>query len=613
MRWFSMILALAAGVASAQEPAPDVRYWPLKEINFPVPMERLSGSANKPTKLHFYVSDRGQWRKAESKAPSELEIIDTDSKRRGFRFVSPVDGRYDFALQLEYANGEFQPRDNELSPQYTIVFDTRPPLVRVARLGRTGLDWEVVDENLGPGSITIEARWIGDSKFTPVTLKNFVPKTRDSYTWSGIPANDAIEVRLVARDKANLETVSPIIRLPGDGNAPGLLPATAGSGFGNPAEFGGTNPGIGNLGGGTPNNYGQPQLVHSNTQSLKIISNKLQRVTRSGIAKSYLWMRESTQSSWTMVKSQNEKISGNAVDPIISIEHKVDKDGRYGFIIIPENGAEKRDPDPKPGDVAQFLIEVDTRPPTIEITSVAPYGNGAAGPKVEITWKADDINLTNTPITLQYSTSKDGQWKPVHEGKLPNNGRYVWEVEDKNVWKFVVRAIAEDIATNKKDFTYKEVLVDLETPKATIEKIEPYEPNGSKPKAQLQDTESRKISAEELKPTAGTNPTPGVLPNIKSDSTKIETPKVEFTPAAPMTPAKAPEPKIETPVTNPTAAPAPVTGSTTAPAPASNPTPAPVTSPAPASGPAAGPTPAPIVIPPAVSPSGPNVPVLPPK
>jgi hypothetical protein len=473
----SLVVLLTSLTVLGAQDAPDVRYWPLREINFPVPLEKLTGQALKPTKLHFYVSDRGAWKKVDARGLNDLEVIDVESKRKGFRFVSPADGTYDFALQLEYANGELQPRDTELSSQYRVIFDTRPPLVRVARLGRTGIDWEVVDENLGPGAIAIEARWVGDTKFSVITPRNFTPKTRDSYTWTNIPPNDTMEVRIVARDRANLETVSPVIRLPGDGNAPGLPAATPGSGFGNPAEFNG---------GGATGGTSQPQIDYSKTWNLKITS-KLQKVTRSGVTKSHLWMRDQN-SSWAKVKEQPEVIPGTATDPIINMDYVVNKDGRYGFIIVPENGAGNRDPDPKGNDPAQFLIEVDTKAPDIEVLTAAAYGMGATGPRVEITWKASDLNLTQTPIKLEYGDTPSGPWKQMHEGSLPNNGRYVWEVDNKSLWKFHVRARAVDLATNEKIAPYpKEVKIDLDTPKATIEKVEgkggaPMTPNVSESK-----------------------------------------------------------------------------------------------------------------------------------
>lgn len=156
--WVLATVMVTAGVASAQGDAPDVRYWPLREINFPVPLERYGRDSAKPAKLHFHVYDRGAWSEYAVKGLNDLDLIDSETKKRGFRYVSPADGQYDFALQLESASGELTPRTADLSPQYRVIIDTRPPLVRAARVGKTGIEWEAVDENLAANGVRIEAR-----------------------------------------------------------------------------------------------------------------------------------------------------------------------------------------------------------------------------------------------------------------------------------------------------------------------------------------------------------------------------------------------------------------------------------------------------------------------
>ena len=101
-----------------------------------------------------------------------------------------------------------------------------------------------------------------------------------------------------------------------------------------------------------------------------------------------------------------------------------------------------------------------------------------------------------------------------------DSGRYVWEVPDENLWKFYVRARAVDKASNtgehiwsQKDSDGKdkpaEVIVDLETPAASINKVRggntPKSGGGSDTAPKLPGTGT---GTDLPKPTGGTPPLP---------------------------------------------------------------------------------------------------------
>ena len=483
-------LGVCLGAMPSQSHAQeDTRYWPLREINFPVPVDRLPAGASKPAKLRFSVRpEGGQWREAESRAPDNLDLIDRSADRRGFRYTSPADGSYDFCLQQEMGNGERVPRDGELTPQYKVIFDTKPPIVRVNRTAATTIEWDVSDENLLADGIQIEARWAGTPTFMPINPRGFRPKPRDTYTWVAGPdrndlhPGDKLDVRVVARDKANHSTSSEIVRLALEGGDANSAPEPRGESTPRGAD---RNPGI----------------EYSNSRDLKILS-KVQQVTRSGITKSHLFVR-TPETNWAKVKEQPEAIAPDAKDPVINWKYSVERDGRYGFIVIPENGAGGRDPDPRDADPAQFLIEVDTVAP--KVTEVAASSRSGPGgtPQVEITWRAEDANLEAYPIRIEYSETGDpnGKWISVNgdRGPLPNSGRFTWTVGDEvKPWKFFVRVSATDMAKQTGQGTTKEpVKVDLATPKATIETIAAA--NGARAQSPRDNS---------VQPTAGSTPQP---------------------------------------------------------------------------------------------------------
>ena len=489
-----ILAAVAVQSASAQE---ETRYWPLREINFPVPVDRLPAGAQKPAKLRFHVRpEGGQWKEADSRAPDNLELIDRGADRRGFRYTSPGDGAYDFCLQQELPGGERVPRDGALTAQYRVVFDTKPPAVKVDKTSGTTINWDVTDENLRDDGIVLEARWAGEPTFMPIN-PGFRPKPRDRYTWSDLLPGERLDVRVTARDKANHTSSSEIVRLARDGSSPGRAETASGGDNRPPAP-------------------GNPGIEYSASRDLKIVS-KVQQVTRSGITKSHLFVR-TPETNWAKVKEQPEAIQPGAKDPSLTWNYTVERDGRYGFIVIPESGAGGRDPDPRDADPAQFLIEVDTRAPKVsEVAASSRTGPGGA-PQVEVTWKADDANLESYPIRIDYSETGDpnGKWTSINgdRGPLPNSGRYTWAVgEDVKPWKFFVRVSATDLAKLTGSGVTKEpVKVDLATPKATIETIAAA--NGQRA-ARAADAPVRPASGDAPRPLPASGPGPsGAAPPL---------------------------------------------------------------------------------------------------
>ncbi len=499
----AVLAAWAAGPARAPAQDSATRYWPLREISFPVAVDRIQQANPRPVKLRFYVArDRGRFERVAEKALGDLEVINPDRNLRGFRYQTPADGEYEFALQGVYADGTVRPRDADLSAEFRVVVDTHPPSVRLTPYGSYGVEWEVQDENLRPDGVELQVRYPRDAQWHTVTTRAFSP--RDRYTWTGLEPGRQLEVRVVARDRAGLEMASRVVTLPTgrDGGDPVGRP-TNGSGFGHPNDV-----------------PAQPQIDFVNSYDLTIES-KLTRVTRSGVKAAHLWVNDG-KGGWKLAKSQPENIAANAPDPTIRIAYKAERDGLYGFIVIPENGAGGRQPDPRADDPAQFLIEVDTERPFVQVQGVKVSPGGAVGPRVEIDWKAVDKNLWPEPIVLEYCEQKaGGEWKPITPGKVANSGRYVWEVEDKNLWHFYVRATATDKAGNQSQHVYeKEVVIDLEKPAATIERVQGGPGGGSSPQPRQSErpVEPSPPPASSPSPVIPANPPPvGPVPSGSGD------------------------------------------------------------------------------------------------
>ncbi len=458
-----LALMLGLAPASAQEP----KYWPNEKISFPIDTDKLAGLDPKPAKLRFYAAPaRGKFELVAERRIDELEeIVDPNNKavRRGFTYKARGDGLEEFALQYVYGNGDLVPLTNALTAQFRIVFDTRPPLVRAAATANTTVSWTAEDENLLADSVRVDVKYPNLQEWSPVSVRSF--GARDSYTWKDIPAGKVLEVRVTAKDRAGHLGQSNIVRIPTanvgaldtGGDPLRSAPSPGGrtdTGFGGPGEF--------------PN---RPQIEYVNSADLKVKS-KLTRVTRSGVKEAILWVNDGK--GWKEDSRQPVKIDAATKDPAVDMAYKALKDGLYGFIVLPVSGAGYKPDDPRDGDAAQWLVEVDTTRPTIEIKTIRVGPGGLNGPRVEIDWTANDKNLMPEPITLEYAkelNSPDKDWKII-AAKVPNSSRYVWEVDDKELWKFYVRALVVDKAGNNATAVYKDVvLVDLEKPSAVIEKV----------------------------------------------------------------------------------------------------------------------------------------------
>jgi len=564
----AVVAVLCGGPALLAQEGAETKHWPLQKISFPVDTERLASLNPKPVKLRFYAAaPGGKFELVSERRVDDLEdIVDQASRgnRKGFNYTSRGDGTEEFALQYVFPNNDVSPRSDKLNAQYRIVFDTRPPSVRLAASAATSVDWVVEDENLVADSIRLEVRYPEQARWTPVGVRSF--GSRDRYTWTNIPPGKVLEVRVVCKDRAGHEGVSQVVRLPSGNGAGGRpspvpelgsgdpltkTPSSSGSGFGGPDDL-----------------HSRPQIEYVNTNKLTVRS-KFTRITRSGIDAAQLWVNDG-KSGW---KEDSKKtalsITTVTKDPQVEMPYTAPKDGLYGFLIQPVNGAGGKPDDPRENDPAQWLVEVDMLPPQVEVRAVRVAPGGLSGPRVEVEWVATDKNLMPEPVTIEYQEvdGKSQDWKPIAV-KIPNTGRYIWEVEDKLLWKFRVRVTAVDKASNSTRTEYKDiVLVDLEKPSGVIEKVQ-----GSGPPMR----QSNRPTEEPMEPRSQTIP-PTQLP-VPAPMTKFEPPPVPMTKLPDAPPALAPLPSTPTPTLPPTPAPPVVVQPLPTPVPTPTPTPTPVPS-----------------------------------
>lgn len=516
--------ALAAAVADVRPQDSDAfpaTHWPHRMVGIPVSQKAIenefrASNRPKPTHLQLYSRlNRGSWQKGKKLPLDRLEEVSTGT---GFQFAADRDGEYDFTVQYVFADGSVSPRNDELSAQQRVVIDTVPPVVRI-EAGKNGVRWAATDDNLDrrdPKAVTLQHRRAGGGGWVTVTARPFAPD--DTFFWDLRP-NDVLEVRVLVKDRAGHEGVSPVVRVPGDAALNTTLPR------GGPDSNPRTDPPGGPAGGGPG-----PGISYVNANRVEL-EYSIERSGPSGVQAVHLWVLQDKENgprgTWKSAGRFPTPSPAAGKDATLTLEYTAPEDGKYGFIVIPESGAGRKQDPPRADDQPMFVVVVDTQLPYARITGVAVSPGGPTGRRVTVTWEVHDRNLMPNPVTLEYSNDKTAaQWREVRYQLPPGEpvrrdglsvyvGRYDWDVADPDLWKVYLRIRAVDHATNTnkaeegiwKDAAGKEeVILDLETPAARIQGVKPKE--GGKPPAPTPSP----VVPRKKGPTQGPTPDPVTPP-----------------------------------------------------------------------------------------------------
>ena len=452
--------AIVGAIFALAAPAQTVSYQHKRGIFFPIPTERLNNLNPRPTKIRLWTAAPGQkWRMARELAIDDLDQ-QTGTGRRGFAFTAGDDGDYEFATQQVFPDGGESPRESQLRPDFRVIFDSKPPTVTAAAVGTTGIEWDLRDEFPETDSVVIEARYKDTNQQWVAVKKN--QRNTDRFTWSSIPAGYVLEVRVVGKDKAGNEGRSQII----------TLPTTAGviADRGRRNDDASPRAGSTSYGDDFPN---RPEIQYVNELDFRVES-KLTRVTKSGIGKVVLFVRDE-KTGWREVIKQDTAITMADKDPMVKVPFKATADGLYEFRVLPVSNAELERGDkiisPGKSDPAQIMVEVDTVNPEVTIRNVKVTAGSGGLPRVDIEYLAKDRNLiVENPVTLEWSSNKSN-WNIITRTK--RDGVFTWENIPETEWKVFIRARAQDKASNEGTGEWAQpVVIDLDRPEATIERIE---------------------------------------------------------------------------------------------------------------------------------------------
>ncbi|MSU80158.1 MAG: hypothetical protein EXS16_18960 [Gemmataceae bacterium] len=178
----------------------------------------------------------------------------------------------------------------------------------------------------------------------------------------------------------------------------------------------------------SPNRRPLPPLQHLNQHQVTL-EYELKRVGPSGVGSIELWLTKDDGATWEIF-ARDEDVQNTAVNPrqqrrfeFRTADGTPFPDAIYGLTLVVKNRA-GLGKEPRPGDVPEMRIEIDTVRPIAQMFK--PIPDPAQPDHLLIRWNARDKNLGATPINLEYAAKPEGPWVPI-KVDLENTGRFANE------------------------------------------------------------------------------------------------------------------------------------------------------------------------------------------
>lgn len=183
-----------------------------------------------------------------------------------------------------------------------------------------------------------------------------------------------------------------------------------------------------------------------------------------GVGKIELWGTRDGGRTWTSYGADEDTRSPFVVT--------VAGEGLFGFRMVVETTTGLRGALPKPSDLPDVWVGVDTTKPVAKL-SVAEPGEGSRAGELAIRWEAADSLLAARPISLSFGQSASGPWTVFASG-LENTGGYDWKLDNRVPDKIHLRLEVRDEAGNVQTVDLAEpVAVDRVRPQGKILNVRP--------------------------------------------------------------------------------------------------------------------------------------------
>jgi hypothetical protein len=489
-----------AGLLSLTAGALPPEIMPMKDRAIQIPIV-----LNRPQQVRelmlFVSSDQGKTWKQEAWATPDKQF---------FPFYAKEDGIYWFQVCIIDQNGRRDPPDlNQLKPGLMVLIDTQPPILKISGADKIGDDctlvWEIQEQYPELNSLRLEYRPAGDpvGQWQPVQISPAL--SGQARFRPGVAG--AVQVRMMIQDAAGnqaqtTQTIGQVAlaggatppssapQLPMPSNVSSLPPPPSGVMIppidGPPPPIRDVPPPLRTETPSAPVTRSEPvrettsgssplatsthaggsapaprqemrntQLINSTQISLDY---EVPKVGPSGVKSIKLYMTRDDGRSWEELADHKDLQSPIAAN--------LPGEGVFGFRLVVESGAGLSKGTPLPGDAPELRIEVDLSPPYLELYAPAPDPNNRE--TLILRWNAADKNLASNPISLEYSTNKEGPWVPIAQN-VPNSGSYAWKLSQRLPYRVFVRVTARDLAGNIGEVKSPEPqLIDLTKPEGHL-------------------------------------------------------------------------------------------------------------------------------------------------
>lgn len=496
----------------------------LKDRSIAIPCNLAANPADIQEVLLFVSIDQGRiWSRAGAIRPTD----------RFFAFQAPSDGAYWFNIAVVYKNGTQVPADVGQCPvQQKVIFDTVKPGVRIVSADRFGeevvVTWEI--QELNPDLVSLKL----DYRPADVAASGFGYPVAVNPGMSGsarFRANTPgpVIVKLSIQDTAgNLGWAEKLVGQPG-ANAAGAGPMPSGI-------TQAVNNVPAGLAPGTTTSYSAPQVamevpgvqpltpppaeslaqghhsvavasslrsaprgdagfvfapaqsqsssrrmdlpeVHYTKEPQVTVDYEIEHQGPSGISKVEIYLTQDDGRTWMKWQDLTRTEAGRGEStPSTTLPVTLrlpERDGLYGFRIVPYSGVQLSMGPPQNGDAPEVRVYADRTAPFVEMFKPEPDAKDAN--ILHLQWRASDVNLADQPIRIYWSDSPNGDWKPVvasGDGACANTGKYAWAVPPGLPLRVFLKMTAEDKAANVGEATTPQPLaIDLHKPVGRIRAI----------------------------------------------------------------------------------------------------------------------------------------------
>lgn len=477
-------MALAYLLLTTAAPDDEVFHFGHRALHIPIKIEQNQKADVRELKLYLSKDEGRTWDMAMQASPD----------KPGFDFSATADGMHWFSIAVVNQKGVQVPPDPYKAPVgQKVLIDTVKPVVKVLSAERVGdeiqVSWEVKEDHPKWSSLALEYK-VGNlpaAQWTPLPISQ--PGDRGNLRFRPGAAGD-VTVRLSLMDLAENKGVDEKV-VPAGRVDPGVTTTAA---MGGPPGLGGPGlPGtalpsmtppppppagsrtdapppalIGSSAGhlSAPPVGGSPppstaMVPRGQLPDLMIVSRPqvklgfdVQKFGPSGLGSVEVWCTTDEGSSWKQIKTDGPVSlpatagvsSGTPVSGSVSVTLS-DEKVIYGLFLVVKNRNNVGGPAPQSGDMPHVRVELDRTLPVAELHMPQPDKDRPNG--MVFTWRAEDRNLTDTPITLEWAASAGGPWEPIGDAQLPNTGKYVWQVpQDRLPPKVFLRLTVRDRAGN---------------------------------------------------------------------------------------------------------------------------------------------------------------------